>query len=127
MEAIKSKVDKETVYKIFDNKITITRGGDSLQIAYSNLDETIKIFKAEIQDEIRALRDSEKGRRCKHCDKFFISERKRKYCSNECSKAAEKKSKSDVATIEREARKKGLRYADIQIAETLAMIGSIKR
>ena len=93
MEAIQSKVDKETVYKIFDNKITITRGGDSLQIAYSNLDETIKIFKAEIQDEIRALRDSEKGRRCENCDKFFISMRKRKYCSDECGKAANERRK----------------------------------
>ena len=33
--------------------------------------------------------------------------------------------KSDAGKIEREARKKGLRYADIQKAETLAMIGRI--
>ena len=96
MEAIHSKVDKETVYKVFDNKITITRGGDSLQIAYSNLEETIKVFKAEIQDEIRALRDSEKGRRCENCDKFYVSMRRRKYCSNECCIAAnEKRKKAD--------------------------------
>lgn len=126
MEEIQSKFDSETIYKVYDKKVTISRGGDSLQIAYKNLEETIRIFKPEIQAEIRAIRDAELGQNCKYCDKFFISDRRRKYCSDECCAAAskfskrgkpvprKKKYKDSINEINAMARDLGLSYGQYQ-------------
>lgn len=127
MEEIRSKIDSETIYKVYDKKVTVSRGGDSLQIAYKNLEETMRIFKPEIQAEIRAIRDAELGQRCKRCDKFFISDRRRKYCSDECCAAAvkfskrgkpvpkkKKKYKDPINEINAMARDLGLSYGQYQ-------------
>lgn len=47
-------------------------------------------------------------------------------CTEKNPPKEKKKRVSQVAEIERKARAQGLRYADIQKAETLAMIGKIK-
>ena len=54
-------------------------------------------------------------------------------CGEECRKVLwdntrtdKKKKKDGVVAIEKAARKKGLRYADIQKQQTLAMVGGVK-
>lgn len=66
---------------------------------------------------------------CKKCKARFKRQEHEVRCPA-CTKTdppkENKKRVSQVAEIERKARAQGLRYADIQKAETLAMIGRIK-
>lgn len=66
---------------------------------------------------------------CKKCKGRFKRQENELKCPD-CAKKdppkEKKKRVSQVAEIERKARAQGLRYADIQKAETLAMIGKIK-
>ena len=77
---------------------------------------------------------------CSVCGKTFTKRRHQdKYvCSAECSKeytktnkgvvdrTKKKKKGSQIVQIEKEARAKGLYYADIQKQKTLAMVGGVK-
>ena len=110
MEEIRSKVDNETIYKVFDSKITISRDGDVMHIAYKNFDNMVKRFIPEIQAELKEIRDGERAQRCKHCDKKFSAERKKKFCSVECRKAAEAKRKKEARGTA--VRKRGGGYPD---------------
>lgn len=79
---------------------------------------------------------------CCVCGKTFLKRRhqQRYTCSPECTRAfgrvrsntvdqkerRKKKHKSHLVKIEKDARKKGLHYADIQKQKTLAMVGGIE-
>lgn len=79
---------------------------------------------------------------CSVCGKTFLKRRhQQKYtCSPECTKEfgkahsgtvdhatrKKKKKKSQIVKIEKEARKNGLHYADIQMQKTLEMVGGVK-
>ncbi len=76
---------------------------------------------------------------CSVCGKLFKKKRnQQKYtCSRECTKEfgkahdgkidrTNKKHNSQLVKIEKDARKKGLHYADIQKQKTLAMVGGIE-
>lgn len=88
MEEIRSKVDSETTYKVTDKHITVVRGGDSLQVAFVNLEDTIKVFREDIKEEILRVRDEKKGHCCPVCNSFFLPVRRQKYCSKECCRKA---------------------------------------
>jgi hypothetical protein len=76
---------------------------------------------------------------CTVCGKTFIKKRhQQKYvCSPECAKEfgkahdgkidrTKKKHKSQVGKIEKDARKRGLHYADIQKQKTLELVGGVE-
>ena len=77
---------------------------------------------------------------CTICGKTFTKRRnQQKYvCSAECGKeyqrlhkgqvdqTGKKKRANNIVAIEKQARKKGLHYADIQKQETLAMVGRVE-
>ena len=77
---------------------------------------------------------------CTVCGKTFTKRRhQQKYtCSPQCTKefgkahqgtidrTKKKKKKDQIVKIEKDARKKGLHYADIQKQKTLAMVGGVK-
>lgn len=144
MKKVKSKVDDKTTYQVTDRHITILRDGESATLNFSTMENTARIFRAEIQEELLAIRLEHKGRECPICNTRFYKAKSNIYCSSECSKEANRRNAkkyqkalrkdnsaepniriSNAGEIEREARKKGLRYADIQKAETLSMIGRI--
>lgn len=144
MKKVKSKVDEKTTYHVTDKYITILRDGESATVKYSTLEQFASRLKEGIKDELLAIRLEHKGRVCPLCETLFYKAKSNIYCSPECSKEANRRNSlkyqkalkksnsiepdiriSNAGEIEREARKKGLRYADIQKAETLAMIGRI--
>ena len=120
MEDIKSTADSETIYRVEDEKITVSRGGDSMQIAFENLEDTIKVFREDVQAEIRALRRNIPTKRCGHCNMLFAGARKRKYCNETCQKAAEherdkkKRKPQTLAEVNAEARRLGMSYGQYQ-------------
>lgn len=195
MEKIRSKFDDETIYKVTDKAVTISRNGDELKIPIGLIPQMSAPFIGEIQAELFEFYDKkypevpcpvcnkpmrqfhnkkycspecqseannkkrkrtcaeetakkrEKGleKECAYCgEKFILYDNfHTKYCSPECKKGAatkqrntqrsttyqekkKKKRKSQLDNILKEARSKGLSYADIQKQETLAMVGGIK-
>ena len=105
MEAIKSKIDSETTYKVTDKQITVSRGGDSLQIAFTNLEDTIKVFREDIKAEILSIRDEKRGKNCPVCNSFFLPVRRQKYCSKECCKMAVNERSKEFREKQKEAKK----------------------
>lgn len=146
MRKVKSKVDEKTTYRVTDKHITILRDGESVTITHGRLDGFASRLKEDFRNELLAIRLEQRGRDCPICGTRFYKVRSNIYCTPECAaEANRRKTKkrnellkevriipeepkmriSEAGRIEREARKKGLHYADIQKAETLAMIGRI--
>ena len=56
MEKVKSKVDEKTTYKVSDKQITVLRDGESATLNFYGLENTARIFKDEIREELLAIR-----------------------------------------------------------------------
>lgn len=149
MKIVQSKFDAETIYKVTDNAVTISRNGDEMKFPIYLIPVVANPLPLpqEIKDELFEFFDKKYPEvSCSICGKPMRQIGKRKYCSDECrknaiaiqreaqaserrtayQKAKTKKKISQCGEIERKARKIGLRYADIQKQETLAMVGRIK-
>ena len=148
MRKIKSNVDLKTTYHVTDKYITIHRDGESATVGYGTLDSFASRLKEDIRNELLDIRLEHKGRVCPICSTRFYVATARIYCTPECSAEANRRNaqknnaivkgvhadnldepnirKSNAGKIEREARKRGLHYADIQKQKTLAMVGGIK-
>ncbi len=147
MRKVKSKVDDKTTYRVTDKYITILRDGESVTVKYSSLDSFASRLKDDFKNELLSIRLEQRGRDCPICDTRFYNVRANIYCTPECAKEANRRNmrkhqallkearktlaepkirKSEAGRIEREARKKGLHYADIQKQKTLAMVGGIE-
>ena len=105
MIEIKSKVDADTIYKVFDKSIAIHRDGDAMKIAFVNLDDTIKRLRPDIQDEIRTIVGEDIMKSCPQCGGSFFPNRNRRYCSEKCRLAAQKVSQKNKLKEEREQKK----------------------
>ena len=148
MRKIKSNVDLKTTYHVTDKYITIHRDGESATVRYGTLDSFASRLKEGIRNELLDIRLEQRGRDCPICGRRFYSVKSKKYCTTECCQEGNRRyarkrqeelkstkndnllkeniRKSNAGKIEREARKRGLHYADIQKQKTLAMIGRIE-
>lgn len=88
MEAIQSKIDSLTTYKIVGNNITVERDGESIKFYITN-EEMINRFTEEIRNEINEVIDIAKGNNCEICGKRYITiSHKSKYCCDKCKEIA---------------------------------------
>ena len=150
MELIESKVIEGTTYKVSGNTLIIKKDGEEMRITFANLETMANRFHEGIRDEVFEIYRQARTKACLYCGKPFLAEMThRKYCSDKCCyeqqnatarsrreeiremrKARESKRKkkhvSKLTEKEREMRKIGLHYADIQKKETLAMVGRIQ-
>ena len=135
MIEVKSKVDADTVYKIFDNSIAIHRDGDAMKIAFVNLNSAIKRFRQDIQDEILEIVGDNNTMPCKRCGKLFIKYRHKMYCGEKCKNAAQEDKRREkrkeerrkkenpkdlLSEINTKAKSMGLSYGQYQARKYLA-------
>lgn len=93
MIEVQSKVDADTVYKVFDKSIAIHRDGDAMKIAFVNLNTAIKRFRQDIQDEILDAVGPETLGKCSECGDLFVFGRNKsqKTCGETCKKKRDKR------------------------------------
>lgn len=116
MEAIQSKIDSITTYKIVGNNITVERDGESIKFHITNT-EMINRFSEEIRNEINEVIDIAKGNNCEICGKRYIKIGYRsKYCCDKCKQVA--RERTSKAWYAEKGKEKAREYYNQQKSST---------
>lgn len=117
MEAVQSKIDSLTTYKIVGNHITVERDGELAKFKINN-EEMINRFKEDIQVEIKEVIDKEKGNNCEICGNRYITiSHKSKYCCDKCKQVA--RERTSKAWYAEKGKEKAREYYHKQKSSTI--------
>lgn len=92
MKHIVSKYDKDTIYGIAQQYVSIQRDGEVMRIPFRQIPTVMKVFREEIQAELMEIYDEKYPIvSCAICGKPFRKGKIRNYCSDECRNEGNKR------------------------------------